>query len=65
MTTGSEGATSQDEGGIVASDGSRALVVIPTYNERENLPRIVSRVQAAMPGVHALVVDNSLSLIHI
>ena len=59
MTTGSEGATSQDEGGIVASDGSRALVVIPTYNERENLPRIVSRVQAAMPGVHALVVDDS------
>ncbi|WP_287001346.1 MULTISPECIES: polyprenol monophosphomannose synthase [Gordonia] len=59
VTTGSGDATSQDEGGIVASDGARALVVIPTYNERENLPRIVSRVQTAMPGVHVLIVDDS------
>ena len=59
MTTGSERATSEDEGRIVASDGSRSLVVIPTFNERENLPRIVTRVQAAMPGAHILIVDDS------
>ncbi len=36
----------------------RALVIIPTYNERENLPLIVGRVHAARPEVHVLVVDD-------
>lgn len=36
----------------------RTLVIIPTYNERENLPLIVGRVQAARPDVHVLVVDD-------
>ncbi|MFT7839107.1 polyprenol monophosphomannose synthase [Saccharothrix sp. BKS2] len=34
------------------------LVVIPTYNERENITRIVKRLHAALPRVHALVVDD-------
>lgn len=34
------------------------LVVIPTYNERENLGPIVGRLHAALPQVHALVVDD-------
>ncbi|MEB3021940.1 polyprenol monophosphomannose synthase [[Mycobacterium] crassicus] len=34
------------------------LVVIPTYNELENLPIILSRVQQARPDVHILVVDD-------
>jgi dolichol-phosphate mannosyltransferase len=36
----------------------RALVIIPTYNELENLPLIVGRVHAARPEVHVLVVDD-------
>src|SRR5258705_4357730 len=36
----------------------RTLVIIPTYNERDNLPLIVGRVHAARPDVHVLVVDD-------
>ena len=36
----------------------RTLVIIPTYNERENLPLIVGRVHEARPDVHVLVVDD-------
>ena len=35
------------------------LVVIPTYNERENLASIVARVRAAVPDAAVLVVDDS------
>lgn len=35
------------------------LTVIPTYNERENLPQVVSRLRAAQPQVHVLVVDDN------
>ncbi len=34
------------------------LVIIPTYNEVENLPLIVGRLQAALPQVHILVADD-------
>jgi dolichol-phosphate mannosyltransferase len=34
------------------------LVVIPTYNERESLPRLVERLRAAVPQAHLLVVDD-------
>ncbi|NKQ52169.1 polyprenol monophosphomannose synthase [Amycolatopsis sp. K13G38] len=34
------------------------LVVIPTYNERENLAPILRRLHEALPNVHALVVDD-------
>ena len=36
----------------------RVVVVIPTYNERENLAWIVGRLRAAMPQVDVLVVDD-------
>ena len=36
----------------------RALVVVPTYNEAENLERIVQRVRAAVPAADVLVVDD-------
>jgi dolichol-phosphate mannosyltransferase len=36
----------------------QVLVVIPTYNERENLGPIVARLHEAQPEVHALVVDD-------
>ncbi len=35
------------------------LVIIPTFNERENLPLIHRRVKDACPDVHVLVVDDS------
>ena len=36
----------------------QTLVIIPTYNELENLPLIVGRVRKARPDVHILVVDD-------
>jgi dolichol-phosphate mannosyltransferase len=35
------------------------LVIVPTYNERENLPLIVERVRAAVPQAHVLVADDA------
>lgn len=35
------------------------LVIIPTYNELENLPLIVDRVRTATPDVHVLIVDDN------
>ena len=37
---------------------ARPLVIIPTYNERENLPRILDAVLAQLPHAHVLVVDD-------
>ena len=37
----------------------RVLVIVPTYNERENLPLIVARVRAAVPAAHVLVADDN------
>lgn len=42
-----------------AGERAAVLVVIPTYNERENLPRVLDRLHAALPEVHALVVDDA------
>lgn len=37
----------------------RVLVIVPTYNERENLPLIVGRLRAAVPSAHVLVADDA------
>jgi len=37
---------------------TRTLVIIPTYNERENLPTVVSAVFDNAPDVNVLVVDD-------
>ena len=37
----------------------RTLVVVPTYNERENLPKLVDRLLAAQEELEILVVDDS------
>ncbi len=37
----------------------RVLVIIPTYNERDNIERIAGRVRAAVPSVDVLVVDDA------
>ena len=37
----------------------RVLTVIPTYNEKENLPVVVERLRKAAPEVDILVVDDN------
>jgi dolichol-phosphate mannosyltransferase len=37
----------------------RVVVIIPTYNERENLDPIVARVRSSVPGADVLVVDDN------
>jgi len=37
----------------------RVLVIIPTFNERENLPLIHRRLKDSCPDVHLLIVDDS------
>ncbi|WP_235502735.1 MULTISPECIES: polyprenol monophosphomannose synthase [unclassified Kitasatospora] len=41
------------------ADLGEVLVIIPTYNEAENVERIISRVRAAVPEVHVLVADDN------
>ncbi|HEY0403030.1 MAG TPA: polyprenol monophosphomannose synthase, partial [Blastococcus sp.] len=36
----------------------RVLVIVPTYNEAENLGRILERLHSSVPTAHALVVDD-------
>lgn len=36
----------------------RVLVIVPTYNERENLPIALERLAAEVPDAHVLVVDD-------
>ncbi|MSX38852.1 MAG: glycosyltransferase, partial [Actinobacteria bacterium] len=40
-------------------DLGRIVVIIPTYNERENLGLIVGRLRAAVPEAHVLVADDN------
>jgi dolichol-phosphate mannosyltransferase len=55
-----DGTTGQvDSGDDAAGQPSRrTLVIVPTYNERENLPLIVARVRKSLPDVHILIVDD-------
>lgn len=41
-----------------AAPAARALIIVPTYNELENLPLLVEAVFAVVPDVHILVVDD-------
>jgi dolichol-phosphate mannosyltransferase len=43
----------------VFADLGRIVVIIPTYNERENLERILRRVRAAVPEADVLVADDN------
>lgn len=38
--------------------GSGALIVVPTYNEAVNLPRLLDAIHDVAPGAHVLVVDD-------
>jgi dolichol-phosphate mannosyltransferase len=35
------------------------LIIIPTFNEKENLPKIVPAIHEVLPGAHVLVVDDN------
>ncbi|MCV2489094.1 polyprenol monophosphomannose synthase [Geodermatophilus sp. YIM 151500] len=41
-----------------ATPAARVLVILPTYNEAESLPRVLDRLHASQPDAHALVVDD-------
>ncbi|HEV2671428.1 MAG TPA: polyprenol monophosphomannose synthase [Gemmatimonadales bacterium] len=43
---------------LAPNNPERALVVIPTYNESENLPQIIPQVLAQDPRIEVLVVDD-------
>lgn len=49
----------QHDSHVVGPQGAGGLVVIPTFNERDNLPLIVGRLLAALEDIHVLVVDDS------
>ena len=40
-------------------DEQRILVIIPTYNESENIERIVARTRTAVPVAHILIADDN------
>jgi dolichol-phosphate mannosyltransferase len=39
--------------------GDGALVIIPTYDERDNLPALIREIHEHVPGIHVLVVDDN------
>ncbi|NLF04384.1 MAG: polyprenol monophosphomannose synthase [Actinomycetales bacterium] len=41
-----------------ARAGEGTVVIVPTYNERESLPKTIRRLRAAVPEAHVLVVDD-------
>jgi dolichol-phosphate mannosyltransferase len=47
------------EGAVAFGESDRFLVVMPTFNERDNLPRIVPLVLDEDPRIEILVVDDS------
>jgi dolichol-phosphate mannosyltransferase len=44
---------------VVNRDLGKVLVIVPTYNERESLPVIVSGIRQAEPEVHILIADDN------
>ena len=43
----------------MAEPTASVLVVIPTYNERDNLEPLLSRLHEVAPAAHVLVVDDA------
>jgi dolichol-phosphate mannosyltransferase len=37
----------------------RSIIIVPTYNEAENIEALLSRVAVTVPGVHLMVVDDA------
>ncbi|MZD10338.1 glycosyltransferase [Streptomyces sp. SID5785] len=55
----SEGEAVNDGGGRSFGPLGTTLVIIPTYNEAENITTVVGRVRAAVPAAHVLVADDN------
>lgn len=51
--------SSSTESGAVAEPVESILVIIPTYNEAENIDRIIARTRAAVPQAHILIADDN------
>ena len=45
--------------GVATRDLGKVLVIVPTYNERESLPVIVSGIRQAEPEIHVLIADDN------
>ena len=43
----------------MSTNAPRVLVIVPTYNERENIEPIIERLHSSVPDVHVLVVDDA------
>jgi dolichol-phosphate mannosyltransferase len=43
---------------MTSNPRARTLVIMPTFNERQNLERVVERTLRALPDTHILVVDD-------
>lgn len=54
-----EGGAGEKKGREGVKPAERTLVIIPTYNERENLPRVVAKVLEVHPALDILVVDDA------
>ncbi|RZU28842.1 dolichol-phosphate mannosyltransferase [Streptomyces sp. BK022] len=54
-----DGTLSAKAGGRQFGPLGTALVIIPTYNEAENIKAIVGRVRKAVPEAHVLVADDN------
>ncbi|MGH8792143.1 MAG: polyprenol monophosphomannose synthase [Stackebrandtia sp.] len=50
--------TSSGVDGEVGAQVGRTIVVVPTYNEADNVAGVVGRLRKAAPGVHVLIVDD-------
>lgn len=43
----------------VPADGAGVLVLLPTYNERDNLASVVDGIRAHLPSAHLLIIDDA------
>ena len=47
---------------VIPADNSRTLVTIATYNEIENLPRLVEAIWEVAPQADILVIDDNRAI---
>jgi dolichol-phosphate mannosyltransferase len=43
----------------ITADNGRTLIIVPTYNERENIVLLIPEIRKSVPAVHILVVDDA------
>ena len=37
----------------------KSIAIVPTYNERANLPELIEKIQQYAPDLHVLIVDDN------